>query len=312
MYYTSLTNKTDVNEDIPNWDINMINPSGSQQLESDKSGSDSGVDSNDGQNKHGKSSRGRSDSFGNQKIAEGKIIFSFLPQILPISDEVLNRSSVASKMESAYEHLQSSWALIVSMPTLSAGNDTHECDQTAKAIQQAFTHFSYLFLTMDSANLKEFQIYQNELEPILKKKFDTASSHKTQPLELKFEEEFKIKVLVDLFMRFLKYLFFDPASKYNPNSHMIIYVPKFVEKFAQSLLKFENVFVHESFYSASRTNLFGLVYTLLNVCESQLKQVYSFKQDERFFLNINRVVVPKLVSQHDLNTTKAKSIAETR
>lgn len=286
-------------ENFPEWGINT-----NLALAQSEKSSDSGVDSNDG-NKN----RARSDSFGNQKIAEGKIIFSFLPQVLPISDETLKTGSVVNKMETAFEFLLSSWSLLVSMPTDLAAHDTHECDQTAKAIQQALTHFSYLFLTIDSANLKQFQIYQQELEPVVNKKLASGelSLEQKNIIELKYEEEFKVKVLVDLFMRMLKVLYFDPASKHNPNSHMVIYVPRLVEKFIQSLLKFENIFVNESYYAVSRTNLFGLVYTILNVCESLTKSIYEIKQNSKFMLSTDSIAVQKSVEAKTESRSKNES-----
>lgn len=273
------------NLSVPDWGLNTA-LAGSQAGQSDKS-SDSGVDSNEGKNRH------RSDSIQSQKIAEGKIIFSFLPQIMQISSEVLKTGTVVNKMESAFEHLQSSWTLLVSTPTLKAYAETYECDQTAKAIQQSFTHFSYLFLIIDSANLKQFQIYSQEFKNLYGSKIEAASPQDRQDLETKFEEEFKMRVLVDLFLKMLKFLFFDPASRFNPNSHMIIYVPRFVEKFLQSLLKFDNTFVGNSAYAQSRTKLFHLIYSLLNTCETLIKNIYKFKQNDSFFLNSDPILSQK-------------------
>jgi hypothetical protein len=73
------------------------------------SGSDSGVDSNDMREK-GKMAA----SVRNMRIAEGKIIFSFLPQVLPISEEVMRTDTVVSKMERASEYLQAAWGLLTS------------------------------------------------------------------------------------------------------------------------------------------------------------------------------------------------------
>lgn len=169
------------------------------------------------------------------------------------------------------------------MSTDSALRNTHESDQTAKAIQQSFTQFSYLFLTLDSNNLKEFQIYKHEYEA----KITLPDQHG--------EEKFKVKVLIDLFIRMLKFLYFDPASKTDPNSHMTIYIPRFVEKFCQSLLKFETIFSSNSPYNSCRSKLFGLVFTLLNVSESIMKSVYSIKQNDKFFLRIDSVLSQKIL-----------------
>ena len=168
------------------------------------------------------------------------------------------------------------------MNTDKALRNTHESDQTAKAIQQAFTHFSYLFLTIDSTTLKEFQIYKQE--------HANRKRHPHSNDSQRLEDEFRVKVLVDLFIRMLKFLHFDPASKSNPNSHMLIYIARFVEKFCQSLLKFESV------YSSCRTKLFGLVYSLLNLCENLMKSVYSLKLNDRFFLTVDSILSQKIIS----------------
>ena len=174
------------------------------------------------------------------------------------------------------------------MNTDKALRNTHESDQTAKAIQQAFTHFSYLFLTIDSTILKEFQIYKHE--------HANRKRHPHSNDSQRLEDEFRVKVLVDLFIRMLKFLHFDPASKSNPNSHMLIYIARFVEKFCQSLLKFESVFGSESVYSSCRTKLFGLVYSLLNLCENLMKSVYSLKLNDRFFLTVDSILSQKTAS----------------
>jgi len=207
----------------------------------------------------------------NTKIAEGKIIFSYLPQVMPISEETFHTDNLVNKMEAAFEYLQSSWTLLLSTNTLEAAKNTHECDQTAKAIQQAFSHFSYLFLMIDSENIKEFQIYKNEFQDGLN------------------EKEFKLQVLVDLFIKMLKLLNFDPASKYNPNSHMIIYVPVFVEKFTQALIRFDNTIS----LNDSRSNLLGLIYMLLNTCEKIMKSIYSLKNNKTFIINQDAILAQK-------------------
>jgi hypothetical protein len=229
----------DDDEIIPEWDIQR------NGIESDKSGTDSGVDYSHDAAAHTKKST-TTTNLSHQKIAEGKIIFSFLPQVLPVSDALMPDSthSYAVKLDRALEHLHSSWSLLVSTPTRVANADTHEFDQTARAIQQAFAHFVHLILTINDDD--------ND------------------------DEDLKIKRLVRLFMSaFIGALSFDPAAaKHNPNSHMLIYVPKFVEKFVQCLLKFE-------------CKKFSLVYTLLNVCESQLRHIYTFGQNEKFLLSTN-------------------------
>ena len=65
---------------------------------------------------------------------------------MPVSDALMPDSthSHALKLELALDHLLASWSLLVSTPTRLAHSDTHEFDQTARAIQQAFAHFVHL------------------------------------------------------------------------------------------------------------------------------------------------------------------------
>ena len=121
------------------------------------------------------------------------------------------------------------------------------------------------------------KIYKNEVE---------------KSVENQNEEEFKVKVLVDLYFKMLKLLYFDPCSKQNPSSHMIIYIPRFIEKFSQSLLKPE--VNGESF---NRTSLLAIVYTVLNSTEVALKTIYKFTQDTKFFLNVDPILGQKSMIQ---------------
>ena len=98
-------NSSTANENLPEWGLSSKQMTNQQS----DSGSDSGVDSNDMKEKKysGKAS--------NIKVAEGKIIFSYLPQVMPISHETMPPDTVVYKMESAFEFLQSSWSLLTSM-----------------------------------------------------------------------------------------------------------------------------------------------------------------------------------------------------
>ena len=198
---------------------------------------------------------------------------------MPVSDALMPDSthSHALKLELALDHLLASWSLLVSTPTRLAHSDTHEFDQTARAIQQAFAHFVHLMLTLQETDVNN-------------------------------AENDKVQSLVQLFMsRFIESLSFDPAAaKHNPNSHMLIYVPKLVEKFAQCLLKFEIHSVpslphHTS--TRSHLSLLGLVYTLLNVCESKLRKIYAFDQSEKFVV-LNKTDINKTPSTKPKNTNK--------
>ncbi len=136
---------------------------------------------------------------------------------------------------------------------------------------------AHLFLKLDPLTLQQFTVYKKAFTPT------------TTTLE-----EFKVILLVDQFTRMLKCLRFDPASNSNPNSHMIIYIGRFVEKFCQSLLKFENVFNNDSVFSANRSRLFSIVFNLLNHTEKLLKSVYSIRQDSRFILKVDSIFSQKL------------------
>ena len=100
------------NNNIPEWGLASLQTTGSN-MQSENSGSDSGVDSNDMKEKNSKFGK-KTSSVNNMKIAEGKIIFSYLPQVLPISHETLKTDTVVNKMENAFEFLQSSWCILTS------------------------------------------------------------------------------------------------------------------------------------------------------------------------------------------------------
>jgi hypothetical protein len=95
-------------EGVPEWGLGTDIHS-----DNNNSGSDSGVDSNDTKERR-KYMAGGVGGVNDVKIAEGKIIFSYLPRVLPISEERLKTDSVVDKMESAFEYLQSSWTLLTS------------------------------------------------------------------------------------------------------------------------------------------------------------------------------------------------------
>lgn len=131
---------------MPEWGLQTAGSQPNQQSggESGPASSDSGVDSNEkAQHEHGRRS---SLSASQSKIAEGKIIFSFLPQIIPISDETLNNESVSTRLESAFESMQSAWALVASMNTTRALLDTAENDHAVKSILFLFAQFARILL----------------------------------------------------------------------------------------------------------------------------------------------------------------------
>lgn len=151
--------KTDEIENYPDWGLQTGTTTSKQASEAEDNSSDSGLDSNEKiLNKNRRSSLTGSQS----KIAEGKIIFSFLPQIIPISMETLDENKqVSSRIESAFESIQSAWALLASMQTARALLDTTECDRTAKTIQLAFASLGKLLLALDSDDFRLFNAYKS-------------------------------------------------------------------------------------------------------------------------------------------------------
>lgn len=137
---------------VPDWDL-QTHQSGAESAAA--SSADSGVDSNEKNN----TERRRSSQ---TKIAEGKIIFSFLPQIIPVSMQTLEQSR-ATRVEYAFESLQAAWALLTSMQTARALLDTAECDRTAKSVLLVFTRFAKLLLNMDWDDFKSLNAFKQGL-----------------------------------------------------------------------------------------------------------------------------------------------------
>ena len=239
----------DKDDQIPEW--------GFQANQSSES-SDSGVDSNEKIPKETASvvsntnQRRSSLSASQSKIAEGKIIFSFLPQIIPISMETLNmHESVATRIELAFESMQSAWGLLVSMTTAQALLDTAECDRTAKSIQFMFSRLAKILLSLDFDHFKGLSAFKlGQLE---------APSEEN-------EEADKLKICACLFIRLLKYIYFDPASPHNPNSHMLAYLRSFITRFLLILLK--------SGGESSGFKRLELGFSILTYSESLLKCAY--------------------------------------
>lgn len=102
-----------LNEHVPDWGLSTSIHLNNTADNNNNSGSDSGVDSNDTKERT-QMPKYSASGVNDIKIAEGKIIFSYLPQVLPISQETLKTDSVVDKMENAFEYLQSSWTLLTS------------------------------------------------------------------------------------------------------------------------------------------------------------------------------------------------------
>lgn len=221
------------------------------------------------------------------KIADGKIIFSFIPEIVPLSKKTLDANLLESKLEQSYEYLQSSWSLLISMDISNIAKYSNDYDQIAKAIQQAFIEFSYLFLSVNSQELKKLKVYKNNFNKIYSKRIEKENRNEEKSkLESCFEEEFKVKVLVDLLIGMLKLVSFDPTLKRNPSYHILLYVTRFVEKYIQSLLKYDTLLINEMHLTNSRMSMFTLIYCLLNYFENLMKSIYKLEENSTlFFVN---------------------------
>ena len=86
-------------------------------------------------------------------------------------------------------------------------------------------------------------------------------------------------------------LYFDPNCQHNPSSHMLTHVPRFIEKFAQAILKSE---------WGSRS--LALLYSLLKSTEHVLRGVYRFSQDAKFFLSADSIIGQKLMYETKVST----------
>ena len=73
-------------------------------------------------------------------ITEGKIIFSYIPQILPISFEKLETSSVSSKIDALYEITQNSWNLLSS--SYAGVYNKFDYEPTINTIKQLLSSFT--------------------------------------------------------------------------------------------------------------------------------------------------------------------------
>jgi hypothetical protein len=78
-----------------------------------------------------------------------------------------------------------------------------------------------------------------------------------------------------MFIRLVKYLYFDPASTHNPDSHMFSYLCPFATRFLLILLKTKRTI---------EPKRLQLAYTVLTYCESLIKSIYqvSKKKDSLF------------------------------
>jgi hypothetical protein len=302
--------------------------------------SDSGVDSNDhfGSNAVQKQQQQRDRGLGDPKVAEGKIIFSYLPQVLPISLETLDSHTASARMERACEHLQSSWSLLISTSSLEASKRAHECDQTARAVQQSFAHFVRLFMSVDASELREFHVYKREYATFVRgkarihqqkntninnknsSKFKNEndkndnggdSDNEQQPSEI-HHEEFKLRVLVEIYMRMLRHMRFDPCSgSGDSNTSMLMYACRFVENFAQVMLKDETLFC-----TFPRLALLQLFYALLSNSERLLSFMYSLKQTDSFRIELDdllsrRQEILNVFGEHKSNSTLVDLLTST-
>lgn len=74
-----------------------------------------------------------------------------------------------------------------------------------------------------------------------------------------------------MFIRLLKYIYFDPASPHNPNSHMLVYLRSLVTRYLLTLLKPS---LNNSTTNKLDSKRLELAYSTLTYCESLVKSVY--------------------------------------
>ncbi|CAF0732115.1 unnamed protein product [Brachionus calyciflorus] len=262
--------KTSSESNIPDWGLKTTD----QMNPSDKD-TDSGVDSN-----NEPKTKNRSNSLTNQKIAEGKIIFSFLPQVLPLSLETFDNNSLINRMELSIEYLISSWSLIVSSSYNEIFQNLYEYDKIAKAIEHTVTHFTYLFMSLNELDFNNSQIFGKNFQ---------------------HNENFKSEIIYEIFFSFIKTLKFDVTK-----SHVFNYVSKLVEKFTQSLIKYDT---NEP--KGPRLNFLTTIFNFLNCIENLLRLIYNFEQNELFCVQTDPIQCSKTLDYlKEMNNFKPNVLME--
>lgn len=230
---------------MPNWALETRDDSNIFERSSD-----SGVDSVN-EHKHNKMT-----GLSNSKIADGKIIFSFLPQVLPISNETIESDCLVNRLEVCIEYLISSWCLVVSQSNYDFINIS-ENENVCKTIQQAFINFTALFFNVEIDTLKKCNFF-------IEQKLDQNNDHS------EFE---KTKILVKIFFIFIKSLNFSTADSVN-----LVNISNFVEKFTQSILKLNLLIEIDTDCNLSRTYILSLAYNLLKCSEKILKLIFRVQK----------------------------------
>ncbi|RNA29524.1 hypothetical protein BpHYR1_050019 [Brachionus plicatilis] len=262
---------------IPDWGLETKSESNIL----DKS-SDSGVDSINEQNKQNKPN-----GLTDHKIADGKIIFSFLPQVLPISDQTMNTQCLSSKLEISISHLICSWSLMVTLNNYDS-IDLNENEIVCKAIQQAFINFTSLFLNIEFDAIKDFFYFDNE--------------HLAQNEQIHMK---KLKALVKIFFILVKTLNFACTDSIGFG-----HVCQLVQKFNQSILKLNNSMEVDGDRGSARIYVLSLAYNLLKSSQTILRPIFNQRQNESFLIKFDSIECTKN-AQHckelaSLNAIKTK------
>ena len=245
---------------IPDWGLEATIGTNGERIAENSSCDDSGVEN---------------DKKSKPSITEGKIIFSYIPQILPISFEKLETNSISSKIDALYEITQNSWNLLSSsyVPVYTK----FDYEPTINTIKQLLSSYTNIIINLNYANFIELNLVKNNLKVF--KNLKQLFNDDAEEFEVAFEE-CKLKVLLVLFLNFFKILNFD-ATEY----HMFIHIPKILNTIIDNLFKNET-----QFKSLDRTQIFQTVFVFLGLIRSFLCDIYKFNVNEQLFVNIDQVI----------------------
>lgn len=232
---------------IPNWDLTMTTKQ-QQQLQQEAT-DDSGVEYE-----------------MNNKIADGKIIFSYIPQIMPISFEKLDNYSLINRLDILYELIQIKWNLI-----LTTSNKNNNNDKIADLIIKLFSDYTKLIIKLDNDKLNEI----NEFKLMIGNKDEFTSS---DDFDRKCDE-FKLKYTIASFFNLLTALFFKQSTN-NTIKLSFKHSSKLLNQFILNLLKNEQYFHHLNLYS-----LLKILYSLVKTCDNLIKNNINRSKDFIYLFN---------------------------
>ena len=228
------------------------------------------------------------------KVSAGKIIFTFMHQVLPISLETLpvaggiSSSTPAAHLATALGHVQSCWTLLLSLaPPLSSDTNTtttttqpnaHESEQFVRILQHYFMHAARLLLADEDEEASGGEKRESKHSCLDMRQFaDVADCSRAVVASRR-------NAIVHVFVRMLKLLAFAEATtERRQSTHTaaslvcLTFVPRFVDSFVGRLLEASTSASSSSTSSQRRAQL-GACYTLLNACESVLKSIYAGHQ----------------------------------